>query len=68
MENIIIPLAALVGAPLCEKKKKEAISVNLESIKHLMSNLNKKSKVIYLTTNSGYGIGEKINIVMKNLY
>ena len=25
----IIPLAALVGAPLCEKNKKEAIDVNL---------------------------------------
>jgi len=55
----IIPLAALVGAPLCEKYKKEAISVNLESIKHLMKNITKKNKVIYLTTNSGYGIGDK---------
>ena len=31
--EFIIPLAALVGAPLCEKNKKEAISVNLNSIK-----------------------------------
>ena len=57
--EFIIPLAALVGAPLCEKNKKEAIKVNLESIKHLMKNIDKKNKVIYLTTNSGYGIGEK---------
>tara|TARA_B100000029_G_C17590328_1_gene962317 strand:+ start:537 stop:1472 length:936 start_codon:yes stop_codon:yes gene_type:complete len=57
--EIIIPLAALVGAPLCEKNKKEAISVNLESIKFLTKNLKKRHKVIYLTTNSGYGIGEK---------
>ena len=55
----IIPLAALVGAPLCEKNKKEAISVNLDSINFLMKNVTKKNKVIYLTTNSGYGIGEK---------
>jgi len=55
----IIPLAALVGAPLCEKNKKEAISVNLNSIKYLMKIINKKNKIIYLTTNSGYGIGEK---------
>ena len=34
--DFIIPLAALVGAPLCEKNKKEAISVNLDSIKYLM--------------------------------
>ena len=55
----IIPLAALVGAPLCEKNKKEAISVNLDSINFLMKNVTKKNKVIYLTTNSGYGVGEK---------
>ena len=57
--EFIIPLAALVGAPLCDKNKKEAISVNLESIKFLMKNINKKNKIIYLTTNSGYGVGEK---------
>ena len=58
--DFIIPLAALVGAPLCEKNKKEAISVNLDSIKYLMKIISKKkNKIIYLTTNSGYGIGEK---------
>ena len=57
--EFIIPLAALVGAPLCKQNKKEAISVNLESIKYLMKNIGKKNKVIYLTTNSGYGVGEK---------
>ena len=57
--EFIIPLAALVGAPLCEKNKKEAISVNLESIKYLMKIITKKNKVIYLTTNSGYGVGER---------
>ena len=56
--EFLIPLAALVGAPLCEKNKKEAISVNFKSIKYLMKNINKKNKIIYLTTNSGYGIGE----------
>ena len=58
--DFIIPLAALVGAPLCEKNKKEAISVNLDSIKHLMRIISKKrNRIIYLTTNSGYGVGEK---------
>ena len=55
----IIPLAALVGAPLCERNKKEAISVNLNSINFLMKNIKKTNKIIYLTTNSGYGIGKK---------
>ena len=57
--DFIIPLAALVGAPLCEKFKKEALSTNLGSIKTLCNLTTKKNKVIYLTTNSGYGIGEK---------
>ena len=55
--EFIIPLAGLVGAPLCEKNKKEAISVNRDSIKFLMHNISKKNKIIYLTTNSGYGVG-----------
>ena len=47
------------GAPLCKKNKKEAISVNLHSIKFMMKNITKNNKIIYLTTNSGYGIGKK---------
>lgn len=57
--EFIIPLAALVGAPLCEENKKDAISINLEAIKKILKSLKKKNKLIYLTTNSGYGIGEK---------
>ena len=55
----IIPLAALVGAPLCDKNKKDAVSVNHKSIKSLVSFCSEKNKIIFLTTNSGYGIGEK---------
>ncbi len=55
----IIPLAALVGAPLCDKNKKDAVSVNYKSIKDLVSLCSKKNKIIFLTTNSGYGVGEK---------
>ena len=57
--NIIIPLAALVGAPLCEKYKKEAKEVNFGSIKYMLKIVNKKQKIIFPTTNSGYGIGQK---------
>ena len=38
--EFIIPLAALVGAPLCDKKKSEATAVNLDSIKFLIKFLN----------------------------
>jgi nucleoside-diphosphate-sugar epimerase len=57
--NIIIPLAALVGAPLCEKYKKEAKEINFESIKYMLKIIDKKQKIIFPTTNSGYGIGQK---------
>ena len=57
--DYIIPLAALVGAPLCEKNKKDAISTNLNAIKLILKFVKKKNKLIYLTSNSGYGIGEK---------
>ena len=43
--EFIIPLAGLVGAPLCEKNKKEAIAVNFESIKYLSDNIKKKIRL-----------------------
>ena len=57
--NIVIPLAALVGAPLCEKNKKMAKLINLDQIKNILKILTKNQKIIYLNSNSGYGIGEK---------
>jgi nucleoside-diphosphate-sugar epimerase len=57
--DFIIPLAALVGAPLCEKFKKEAKKVNLDSIKLILKYRKKNQRIIYPTTNSGYGVGQK---------
>ena len=57
--DIIIPLAGLVGAPLCEKNKKYNKKINLNNIKYILKILKKNQKIIYHTTNSGYGIGEK---------
>ena len=58
-QDFVIPLAGLVGAPLCDRKPKLAILVNLDSIIFLRKNLKKNQKVIFATTNSGYGIGKK---------
>ena len=58
-KDIIVPLAALVGAPLCENFKKLAIETNLNAIEYLVKNLKNNQKIIYPTSNSGYGIGEK---------
>tara|TARA_B100000787_G_scaffold161940_1_gene142189 strand:- start:2960 stop:3892 length:933 start_codon:yes stop_codon:yes gene_type:complete len=54
----IIPLAGLVGAPLCEKFKKEAVDVNYKAIKDCVT-FSKNKKIIFLMSNSGYGVGEK---------
>ena len=57
--DLIIPLACLVGAPLCEKQPLEAQSINYDAIKSLLSYRSSGQRIIFPTTNSGYGIGEK---------
>lgn len=57
--DLVIPLAALVGAPLCNRDESGAISINQGAIEMLCQILRPEQKIIYPTTNSGYGIGEK---------
>ena len=57
--EFIIPLAALVGAPLCKKFPKMTREINFDSIKYMIENLKKNQKIIYPNTNSGYVIGKK---------
>lgn len=53
--DIILPLQALVGFPLCERKSVEATQVNYESNKWIAENKSKDQIIIYPCTNSGYG-------------
>ena len=57
--DIIIPLAAIVGAPACKSKPEIAKSVNLAAIKFIAEKTNENQKILFPNTNSGYGIGEK---------
>lgn len=57
--DIIIPLAAIVGAPACKADQTAATSTNLDAIKLLLSLRSRNQRIVYPTTNSGYGIGEK---------
>ncbi|MDC1491257.1 NAD(P)-dependent oxidoreductase [Pelagibacteraceae bacterium] len=57
--DILIPLAALVGAPLCKRNKNKTLKTNVDTIKILLKYINKSQKIIYPTTNSGYGVGLK---------
>ena len=56
--DIIIPLAALVGAPLCNRDKIATETTNLEAVKMLSRLASKEQKFLVPITNSGYGIGE----------
>jgi nucleoside-diphosphate-sugar epimerase len=58
-KDIVIPLAALVGVPLCSRDKIGTETTNAGAIKTLCEVLSKEQKIIIPTTNSGYGIGQK---------
>lgn len=53
--DVIIPLAAIVGAPCCDLDPIMATSVNLDAIKMLNRLRSPDQLVVYPTTNSGYG-------------
>ena len=57
--DVLIPLACLVGAPLCAQKPLEARSINLDAIKMLADATGPNQMIISPTTNSGYGIGQE---------
>ena len=56
--DVVMPLACLVGAPLCAQKPIEARSINLDAILMLLKNASKSQRFISPTTNSGYGVGQ----------
>lgn len=58
-QDIIIPLAALVGQPLCSRDLTATATTNLEASKLLVRLCSRDQWILYPTTNSGYGIGEK---------
>ncbi len=57
--DILIPLAALVGAPACDRNPLLAKAVNYEAILTLLELATPSQKILYPNTNSGYGIGGK---------
>lgn len=57
--EIIIPLAALVGAPACQHNPQMAKAVNFDAIEFIIKNTSQDQKILFPNTNSGYGIGDK---------
>ena len=59
--DIIIPLAAYVGAPLCNSDPIGSKSVNYDAIKLMLKNISNNQMVLMPTTNSAYGSGDANN-------
>jgi len=55
--DVIIPLAALVGAPLCSLDPVGATTINHDAISLMIKLLSKDQIVLMPTTNSAYGSG-----------
>lgn len=59
--DVIIPLAALVGAPICSRDPIGATSINHDAVIHIFKNVSKEQRILMPTTNSAYGSGDKNN-------
>jgi len=57
--DIIIPLAAIVGAPACDRNPLLATAINYDAILSILRQTSPSQRILYPNTNSGYGIGKK---------
>lgn len=55
--SVIYWLAALVGAPVCDKLASKVYDVNYWAVKEFVKYMPKDQRIVYPNTNSGYGIG-----------
>tara|TARA_R110000822_G_scaffold302504_2_gene426714 strand:- start:4240 stop:5076 length:837 start_codon:yes stop_codon:yes gene_type:complete len=58
--DIIIPLAAIVGAPACDANQDLATAINYNQIEFIVDNLRKDQKLLMPNTNSQYGSSDSI--------
>lgn len=57
--DAVFPLACLTGAPLCSKDPVGAQTINFDAVKMILDLRGKNQMIVFPTTNSGYGVGEK---------
>lgn len=57
--DVVIPLAALVGAPMCNLDRHAAQTTNSDAVRLLCKLASGAQRILIPTTNSGYGVGEK---------
>ena len=64
--DLVIPLAAIVGAPLCNKDPYSAQSINYDAIVNMIKLVSKNQIILMPTTNSAYGTGDQNNFCDEN--
>jgi nucleoside-diphosphate-sugar epimerase len=57
--DVVIPLAAIVGAPACDLDPVTARTLNLDAITTLLRLRSRQQLIVFPCTNSGYGVGEQ---------
>jgi nucleoside-diphosphate-sugar epimerase len=60
--DVVINLAALVGAPICAAHPFDAESINREAVKHLAAGMSPDQLLLQPTSDSGYGVGYQANV------
>lgn len=55
--DVIIPLAAIVGAPACDAKPAIAKLINYDAVDFVLQESSQEQLILFPNTNSGYGIG-----------
>ena len=58
--DYIINLAAIVGYPACDANPSEAVSINVNAVEQIASNISKNQVLIQASTGSSYGKVEEI--------
>ena len=59
--DIVIPLAAIVGAPACDRDPIAASSINRDAVLQMFDSIGGSQRIIMPTTNSAYGQGDEDN-------
>jgi nucleoside-diphosphate-sugar epimerase len=59
--DVVIPLAALVGAPLCTLDPVGATTTNHDAISLMLRLVSREQRILMPTTNSAYGTGDENN-------
>ena len=60
LNDVIIPLAAIVGMPACKSNPQAAIDINLNQVKNVIKFSSKDQRIILPNTNSQYGSSSEI--------